>query len=185
MFERFTREARAVVVRAEAEATALGDDRIGTEHLLLAISADAGDGGVLRSLGVEPEALRAAAAEAAAGRDAPGELDARALASIGIDLDEVRRRVEASFGPGALAPRRRRPRRGVLAPHPFSRRAKQALELSLREALALGHKHIGADHILLGAIRDPAGGAASALRHCGTSADAVRTATLAALRTAA
>lgn len=174
MFERFTRDARAALKRAEAEASALGHDRIGAEHLLLALAGEGGASPVLRTLGVTPEALRAALAQAPA-----GGLDANALASIGIDLDAVRRRVEASFGPGALA------RAGGRARPRFTGSAKQALEQSLREALALRHNHIGPEHILLGVVRAADGAGAEALHRCGTSAEAVRAATLAALRSAA
>ena len=93
----------------------------------------------------------------------------------------MRRRVEAAFGEGALdrgadAPRGRREGRG-----PFSRSAKKALELSLREALALGDKHIGAEHLMLGALRadDPA--LEAVLRQRGRSRQEVRAAVLAAL----
>jgi len=182
MFERFTHEARTVVGRAEAEATALGADHIGTEHLLLALAGEWGD--VLRTLGVDGDALRREIA--AMGREDPGRLDADALASIGIDLDEVRRRVEAGFGPGALARRRRRSARGrVLNHRPFTPRAKKALELSLREALALGHRHIGAGHLMLGVVRDGDSGAARALERAGASPEQVRSAVLVRLRAAA
>ena len=102
MFERFTRAARDVVVRAQEEATALGHEHVGTEHLLLALSAlDAGvAGGVLRALRVDHDALR----DEVIALLGPDRLDADALATIGIDLDQVRRSVEASFGAGALSP---------------------------------------------------------------------------------
>jgi ATP-dependent Clp protease ATP-binding subunit ClpA len=178
MFERFTRAARDVVVCAQEEATSLGHGGIGTEHLLLGVAA--GDGGVLAPLGVDHAALRATVA--ANRRDG---LDAAALATIGIDLDAVRRSVEESFGPGALAGRRRC-RRGGRAGHlPFSPRAKRALERSFREALTLRDGHVGPDHILLALASDPDSGAADALRRCGTTPEAVRAATLAARRDAA
>ena len=111
----------------------------------------AGDGGTLASLGVDPARLRAAVAP----QRRRGELDAAALATIGIDLDAVRKSVEEAFGPGAL-PGRRRCRRGRRAGHvPLSPRAKRALELSLREALAQGDRQIGPEHILLGLARGP------------------------------
>jgi ATP-dependent Clp protease ATP-binding subunit ClpA len=176
MFERFTRAAREVVVHAQAEAAGLGHDRIGTEHLLLGIAAS-GDAGLLASLGVEHARLRASVANGHG-----DELDAAALATIGIDLDAVRRSVEESFGRGALAGHRRRCRGGRV---PFSPRAKRALERSLREALAQGDRHIGAEHILLGLTRDDVSGAARVLRSCGTSPHAVRAAVLAARRDAA
>ena len=95
MFERFTQQAREVVVLAHEEARELGAEAIGTEHLLLALARDRGAAaGVLDGLGLDHAALRAELARVGDG------LDAAALAAIGIDLDEVRRRVEAAFGPG-------------------------------------------------------------------------------------
>jgi ATP-dependent Clp protease ATP-binding subunit ClpA len=174
MFERFTHAAREVVVVAQEEAAAIGHDHVGTEHLLLGVAAV--DGGVLASLGVDPARLRSVVAGLW-----PDGLDADALATIGIDLEAVRRSVEDAFGPGALTRRHgRRAGHTRLCP-----RAKRALERALREALALGHRHIGTEHVLLGLARDPASGAALALRRCGTSPEAVRAATLAALRDAA
>jgi ATP-dependent Clp protease ATP-binding subunit ClpA len=184
MFRRFTEEARAIVVAAQDEATSLGHDHIGAEHLLLGITCSDGvASGVLRSLGLARDSLRADL------RAIPSEepqLDADALASIGIDLDEVRRRIEESFGPGALARRRRRCARGrVLGHRPLTRRAKKALELSLRESLSLGDHHIGAEHVLLGLMRDPGRPISATLARHGQTPDGVRAATLAALRRAA
>jgi ATP-dependent Clp protease ATP-binding subunit ClpA len=168
MFERFTREAREVVMLAEQEAVALHSERIGAEHLLVSAAAGHGDAArVLGSFGLGPDALRAAL------RERPGGLDAAALAAIGIDLDEVRRRVEESFGPGALTG-------GRAGRPPFSPGAKKALELGLREALALGDRHIGTEHVLLGVLRDPDAPVAAILRRRGQDAKAVRAALLAA-----
>ena len=173
MFERFTKEARAVVLLAQDEASALDADRVGTEHLLLGLAAERGAAArVLEPLGLGHAALRAELEQAGDG------LDAEALASIGIDLDEVRRRVEASFGPGALGGHRKGHR-------PYSPGAKKALELALREALALGDRQIGSEHVLLGVMRDPGAPVASALQRRGQSADAVRAAVLAARTRAA
>jgi ATP-dependent Clp protease ATP-binding subunit ClpA len=80
-------------------------------------------------------------------------VDAEALAALGIDLDAVRDRVEAAFGPGALE--RRGPERAGRAP--FSRRAKKVLELSLRESLAMKQRSITDGHILLGLLREGGG----------------------------
>jgi ATP-dependent Clp protease ATP-binding subunit ClpA len=171
MFNRFTHEAREAVERAQEEAAELGHDHIGTEHLLLGIAAR---GGLPASLGLEHGALRAAVAGFSQ------QLDAEALAAIGIDLDAVRRAVEQSFGPGALSGRRRRG--GHI---PFCPKAKKVLELSLRAAIALSDRHIGTDHILLGIAREPDSGAARALDTCGTTTDALRRAVLAARREAA
>ncbi len=75
--------------------------------------------------------------------DGLGDEDAAALATIGIDLEEVLRRVEPEPGEERQRVRTR-----------FSREAKKVLELSLREALALQHSYIGTEHILLGLVRE-------------------------------
>jgi len=106
MFERFTDTARRVVVQAQEDARRLGHNYIGCEHLLLAAAAaDEPASTVLRDQGVTPdhveaEILRTIGRGQTAGP--PGGLDRQALASIGIDLDVVRARIEAAFGPDAL-----------------------------------------------------------------------------------
>ena len=174
MFERFTDEARNAVVAAQREASALDHGWIGTEHLLLALLADAdGRGGrVLRDFGVDVAWARSEV-ERIVGRGEP-DLDADALATLGIDLDAVRERVERTFGAGALS--RRRCRRGLMTGGalPFTARAKKALELSLREAVAMGDDHIGSEHVLLGLAREGDGVAGGILRSRGIDRDAVR-----------
>jgi ATP-dependent Clp protease ATP-binding subunit ClpA len=174
MFERFTSEARAVVTGATTHADALQHGWIGTEHLLLGLLDDA-DGRPARLLArwdVRREGVRAEV-ERIVGRGDPG-IDAGALATLGIDLDEVRERVERTFGPGALSGRRGC-RRGWFGPMvPFTPRAKKALELSLREALALGDNFIGAEHVLLGLLREGDGVAARILRAHGVDRPAVQ-----------
>ena len=106
MFERFTGTARHVVVQAQQDARRLGHNYIGCEHLLLAsAAADEPAGAVLRDRGVTPERIEAAILRTV-GRgqtaDPLGGIDRQALAFIGIDLDVVRARVEAAFGPDAL-----------------------------------------------------------------------------------
>ena len=106
MFERFTDTARHVVVQAQHDARRLGHNYIGCEHLLLAAAAAAGPAGaVLRDQGVTPERVEAEILRTA-GRgqtaDPLGSLDRQALAFIGIDLNLVRARIEAAFGPDAL-----------------------------------------------------------------------------------
>jgi len=176
MFERFTDEARNAVVAAQREASALDHGWIGTEHLLLALLADAdGRGGrVLRDFGVDVAWARSEV-ERIVGRGEP-DLDADALATLGIDLDAVRERVERTFGAGALS--RRRCRRGLMTGGalPFTARAKKALELSLREAIAMGDDHIGSEHLLLGLAREGDGVAGRILRSRGIDGDTVRAA---------
>jgi hypothetical protein len=193
MFERFTHEARHVVVRAQEESRSLGHNWIGTEHLLLGVLAEQNTPGVvvLARFGVSAENCRGAIVELI-GQGGFSARDADALRTLGIDLTEVQRRVEASFGPGALdfAPRRRRRpwhrTRDADGPHiPFAPRAKRVLERSLREALALGDRHIGVEHILLGLL-DPRGNTAvDVLRHLQVDQDAVRARLLAELGEAA
>jgi ATP-dependent Clp protease ATP-binding subunit ClpA len=158
MFERFTDAARQSVARAQEEARLLDSGHIGTEHLLIALAGEPqGVGGrVLRQLGATPEELRADARRLAA----PGSIDRDALATLGIDLEEVKRRVEETFGPGALDV----PACGDVSGHiPFSRKAKKTLELALRSAVALDDNFIGSEHILLGLARATDGTAARIL----------------------
>ncbi len=90
---------------------------------------------------------------------------ARALESLGISLDAVRHQVEEIIGRGQQAPS------GHI---PFTPRAKKVLELSLREALQLGHNYIGTEHILLGLIREGDGVAAQVLVKLGADLNRVR-----------
>src|SRR5690242_20210633 len=107
MFERFTGTARHVVVQAQADARRLGHNYIGCEHLLLAAAAAAEPASaVLHDHGVTPDRVEAEILRTI-GRgqtaDPMGGLDRQALAFIGIDVDVVRARIEAAFGPDALA----------------------------------------------------------------------------------
>ena len=187
MFERFTQGARKAVTDAQVVARRLGHGCIGTEHILLGlVEGDGVAARVLAGLGVTSAAVeREILAEV--GRGPLGMGDAEALGTIGIDLDEVRRRIEASFGKGALQwrPGRRDPERWppLLGGHiPFSPRAKKVLELSLREALALKHNYIGTEHILLGIVREGEGLAMLALTRLGAGPELLRSRVLDALR---
>jgi ATP-dependent Clp protease ATP-binding subunit ClpC len=139
VFERFTDRARRVVVLAQEEARMLNHNYIGTEHILL---------GLVRE------------------RDG---VAAKALDSLNIRLDAVRREVEEIIGQGQAVSR------GHI---PFTPRAKKVLELSLREALQLGHNYIGTEHILLGLIREGEGVAAQVLQKLGADLNRVRQAVI-------
>jgi len=105
MFERFTDTARHVVVQAQHAARRLGHNYIGCEHLLLAAAAIGEPAGaVLRDQGVTPERIEGLLRTIGRGQaaDPLGGLDREALASLGIDLDVVRARIEVTFGPDAL-----------------------------------------------------------------------------------
>ncbi|NYI75395.1 Clp protease N-terminal domain-containing protein [Nocardioides panzhihuensis] len=170
MFERFTRPARDAVTAAQTYAAELGHERIGDDHLLLAIGAGAGSTSAraLVDCGVDPAALRAEV-ERAHGR--LGNDDADALSTLGIDLNEVRSKVEEVFGAGALDSGK--PRRRLGGHIPFTKEAKKVLELSLREAIRLEDRTIGTEHILLGILRAEGEGHA-ALRALGVDAAALR-----------
>src|SRR5674476_266924 len=139
MFERFTDQARRVVVLAQEEARMLNHNYIGTEHILLGLIHE-GEG-----------------------------VAAKALESLGISLDAVREQVQEIIGQGQQAPS------GHI---PFTPRAKKVLELSLREALQLGHNYIGTEHILLGLIREGEGVAAQVLLNLGADLEKVRSAVI-------
>ena len=135
MFEKFTDKARRVVVLAQEEAKLLNHNYIGTEHILLGLIHE-GEG-----------------------------VAAKALESLGINLDAVSDQVQEIIGQGQQAPS------GHI---PFTPRAKKVLELSLREALQLGHSYIGTEHLLLGLIREGEGVAAQVLTRLGADTNRVR-----------
>jgi ATP-dependent Clp protease ATP-binding subunit ClpA len=189
MFERFDVSAREAVVQAQLEARTLHHLYLGTEHLLAGVARSEGGTGarLLVRLGLTPELIRddivRIIGEGAEGFD---ERDRDALRSIGIDLEQVRRAVEDSFGPGALdqpARRGRLPRsrsRGrcegpyVTGHLPFTPRAKKTLELALREAVHLRSASIRTEHILLGICREGDGVAAQILADHGINNGAIR-----------
>ena len=135
MFERFTDRARRVVVLAQEEARMLNHDYIGTEHILLGLIRE-GEG-----------------------------VAARALESLGISQEAVRRQVEEIIGQGQRAP----------PEHiPFTPQAKKVLELAWRESQQLGHDYIGTEQLLVGLIREGDGVAAQVLVGLGADLNRVR-----------
>jgi ATP-dependent Clp protease ATP-binding subunit ClpA len=202
MFERFTTDARTVVVAAQVEARRLGHDWIGTEHVLIALLTDPA-GAVARSLaadGIDADHVRGEAVTRIGPRspdtasEATEQADAEALKAIGIDLEEVRKAIEANFGAGALrlpredAPKKRGPFAKFYATSghlPFTNRNKKILELALREALSLGQKFIAPEHLMLGLLREGQGMAATILADRQVDVQRVRAELTAALRTRA
>lgn len=188
---RFSTDVRATVKAAYNEARHEGAPSISSEHLLTAVlkSADSLALTVLTGFGVNLPRLRAdllegpagvrpgstgSSGEAAPAVDGPDEgadlavdppTDAEALASLGIDLDEVRRQADEAFGSGALArTRAARERDAGFGRHlPFDRTSKKVLELSLREALRMRHSSIGNEHLLLGLLHPDTGKAQTVL----------------------
>jgi ATP-dependent Clp protease ATP-binding subunit ClpC len=148
VFDIFTGPAKRVIIVAESEAVALGHDFIGPEHVLIGLAevSEGLAGQVLAERGVTPGQVRGEAArllaEAGFGGSRPGAADA--LAAIGIDVQEIQRRADATFGPGQFQ-----------FPRPvFTPLAKAVLEQSLAEARALGHDYIGTEHVLLALLAD-------------------------------
>ncbi len=147
MFERFSKEARDVVARAQDEARQLRHPNIGVEHLLISMSAGSGTGArVLAGHGVTAHELRLRLAQLT--RD---DLDAEALASLGIDLARVREATEAHLGPGALDPKHPPMPSGHI---PFSKQGKKVLERALLAAVRMKSHDITSGHLLLGLLRE-------------------------------
>jgi ATP-dependent Clp protease ATP-binding subunit ClpA len=177
VFERFTKKARQVVVAAQEEARTRRADSIRTEHLLAGLYTVPENSAltVLKGFGVDRATVLREIDRLRAGDRPP--IDAEALSTLGIDLDEVRRQVEEAFGPGALDRTRAAlgGTGGRLFGHiPFDRNAKKALELALREALRLEHDHIGTEHVLLGLVHTEGGAAHHILAAQGVRLDAAR-----------
>jgi ATP-dependent Clp protease ATP-binding subunit ClpA len=173
MFERFSDEARRAVALAQQEAAELRHGWIGTEHLLLGVlRADGGGARLLNDLGVELASVRDDVVRMI-GRGEE-DIDRDALATLGIDLDAVRERVEKAFGAGALS-RRSGCRGGTFGGHvPFTPRAKKALDVTLREGIALGARELRAEHLVLGLLREGDGVAAKLLHSRGLGLEEVR-----------
>ncbi|CAM5714202.1 Peptidase OS=Streptomyces alboniger OX=132473 GN=CP975_24145 PE=4 SV=1 [Streptomyces alboniger] len=164
MFERFTEDARAVVLGAVGQAERAGAASVDDSHLLLALLAQPAEGTgsraafALTALGAvdRRESIEAALAEARR-RGGLSRADTEALAGLGIDLEEIVSRVEEAHGAGVLAgagagggaARRGRGRRGRSGHLPFTRDAKEVLVKTLRVATARRDRSIAAHHILL------------------------------------
>lgn len=183
MFERFTHDAREVVHQAQGQARELQHTWIGCEHILLAVAASPTPTGALfRDRGALPQSIREAIVAVIGPGPAPVDNDDKvALSSLGIDLDEVRHAVEATFGSGSLEGIPTRRRRGlrhrlrrrqascmtIPGRVPFTPRAKRCLALSLRESLRLKHHHIGVEHLALALLGRDDTAAWSVLHHLG------------------
>ena len=152
MFERFTSDARQVVVVAREQAVQRGDGRMRPLHLLYGlVTTDGVAARVLTGLGVNAEVVvrelgGAPLSPAPEGDDS----DAAALRAIGIDIDEIRRKVEEDFGEGALD------RAAVTSPGARIRltgESRAVLALALREARSLHHNYLSTEHLLLAMLR--------------------------------
>ena len=178
MMERFSRQAREVVERTVEIAAESRASEIRPEHLFAALlwDTDCLAVRVLAEQGVDLDRLHAEL-DARRSRYVDGldEDDAAALASIGIDLAEV---VDRLGEPPRGGRRFGRPRTR------FSRASKKALELSLREAVSLGHDYIGTEHLLLGLVRQDDTTVRAAMRAAGVRTEELRASVRLAVRKA-
>lgn len=173
MFERFEPAARQAFVDALQEARLAGQDKIRSEHVLLGLLREPGPAAeALTSAGLDLETLRARLPHG--GYDVPGGLDADALATLGIDLDAVRRATDAAFGRGALD-RAAVPGQGKL---PIADDAKQALSGAVRQAQQLSQRQVSSGHVLLGILAQNRNGALTVLTQAGADIQALRADTL-------
>ncbi|MFD3843677.1 Clp protease N-terminal domain-containing protein [Streptomyces sp. NPDC058642] len=152
MFERFTKDARAVVQSAVTQAERTGADTVDAEHLLLALLDHEASRAsfALASLGVAEEGKESVRQSLAEARRRAGlsQAESDALAGLGIDVARIVARVEEVHGVGAMSGDRKG-RSGPSGRRPFSRGAKDILERSLRTAVARHDRHIGDQHLLL------------------------------------
>jgi ATP-dependent Clp protease ATP-binding subunit ClpA len=168
VYDRFTALTKRAIVGARDAATSLGHDFIGTEHLLIGLAQTAGLASeALRAHGVELTALRSEAAGQMSARGVPatgGNGAIAALSTLGIDVSEIRRRADASFGAGSFQ-----------FPRPaFSLSAKQAVKASLEQARAAGHEEIDTEHLLLGVLAAEGDPAIAVLTSLGADVAALR-----------
>lgn len=142
------RPAEAFLAAGARQSRALGHDYVGTEHVLLALTEDRETPAAraLARLGLPREVVRRDIEHIIGTCVDPRRraIDPEALATLGIDLDEVTRRVEETFGPGALDSARAGALDGVC--RSVARQLKQALELAVTEA---GDGPVRPEHILL------------------------------------
>jgi ATP-dependent Clp protease ATP-binding subunit ClpA len=147
VFEYFTERAKRAVVASQDEALGMGHDFIGTGHMLLglAVTEDTVASDVLSERGFDVARARDEAVRLLTAAGVPatgGQATKDALSTLGIDIAEIQRRADDTFGPGAFQ-----------YPRPaYTPGAKKALEQTLRESRALDHEHIGTEHILLGLL---------------------------------
>ena len=169
MLERFEPAARQALVDARVEAGRAGQDKIRCEHVLLGLLAEPGTAAdALEAAGLSLTDLRARVPRG--GRPGSATLDADALASLGIDLDAVRRATDAAFGPGALD-FVQAPGRGRLV---FADEARRTLADAVRQAQQRGQHEITSAHMLVAIIDQPRNGAVALMSQAGVDIAALR-----------
>jgi ATP-dependent Clp protease ATP-binding subunit ClpA len=160
------RPAERYLTAGAAEARRLGCSFVGTEHVLLALAHDRASGAaaLLGRLGADPVEVESALAPWLGASADRAKIDPDALASLGIDFDAVRSRIEETFGPGALE-------------HASASCLGIAPRLKLAFAYALDHagdSPLSDEHVLLGILSVPDSVGARALANLGISAEGLR-----------
>jgi ATP-dependent Clp protease ATP-binding subunit ClpA len=169
MFERFAQTARQAVIDARQEAAWAGQDTVRSEHVLLGLLREPGPAAdALAAAGLDAEGLRARLPRG--DHEVRAGLDADALATLGIDLDAVRRAADAAFGRGALD-RARVPGSSRLQ---YAPDARQTLAGGAREAAHRNQRQITSGHLLLGILDQKRNGALTLLTGAGTDIAALR-----------
>ncbi|MFD7566203.1 Clp protease N-terminal domain-containing protein [Streptomyces tendae] len=152
MFERFTKDARAVVQGAVGHAEEVRAETVEPEHLLLALLDREGSRASFAlaalGLGERRDAVRQALGDARR-RAGLSQSETEALAGLGIDVTEIVAKVEEAHGVGAMSADDRKRGRRWSGRRSFSRGAKEVLEKALRVAVARRDRHIGDEHLLL------------------------------------
>ena len=160
------RPAERYLTAGAEEARRLGSSFVGTEHVLLSLVHDRAGGGaaLLGRLGADPPSVESALAPWLGPSSERAKIDPEALASLGIDFDAVRARIEGTFGTGALE----HASASCLGIAPL-------LKLALAHALDhAGDVPLRDEHVLLGVLSVPDSVGARALANLGISADDVR-----------
>lgn len=179
IFVGYRKDALRTVEVARLEAEALEHNYVGTEHLLLALTVE--DFGiasnVLRESGItEPALKKQVVRELDDPSEGFTESDADALATVGIDLDEVRSRVEQTFGAFALDSPPPCP-----TGTPITDKALQAMRATPQHARQLGHRKVAPEHLLLALMDDESALAVRLVQRLGRTPKDLRDRALAAI----
>jgi len=181
MFERFTDDARQVVVLASEITRERGDRTIVAVHMLAGLAAAAEP--TVIAAGLSRERVEQLWDAVPAGTSVADGLDSEALAGIGIDVEAIRQATDRSFGRGPLDRIRRRQLRPSTGHLPFSADLKKAVGLSLSHAVSTSSRDITPTHLLLGLLDVEDTDLLAVLRAAEVTTDSLRAAAVESLDT--
>ncbi len=181
MFERFTDEARQVVVLASEVARERGDHAIEVVHMFAGLAAAAET--TVIAAGLSRERIEQLWDDVPVDTGVSDGLDAEALAGIGIDVEAIRRATDHSFGRGPFDRIRRRQLRPSAGHLPFSANLKKAFGLSLTHAVNTPTRDLTPTHLLLGVLDVDDHDLLAVLRAAEVTTDSLRSAALESLDT--